>query len=73
MIYIILLHILVCIPHPGGTWDLSSSVPGNNDLEFQHLINTPRILELDVNRMMYGQNQVIRPLPTMAAMFFSFV
>ena len=23
-----------------------------------NLINTPRILELDVNRMMYGQNQV---------------
>lgn len=42
----------------GGTWDLSSSVPGNSDLGFQHLINTPRILELDVNRMMYGQNQV---------------
>ncbi|XP_067942045.1 myosin-11-like [Watersipora subatra] len=41
----------------GGTWNLSASVPAGNTGD-QNLINTPRILELDVNRMMYSQNQV---------------
>lgn len=43
----------------GGTWNMSASLPHapSEGLDI-NLINTPRILELDVNRMMYGQNQV---------------
>ncbi|KAF6018308.1 hypothetical protein EB796_023394 [Bugula neritina] len=40
-----------------GTWNLASSMPSADDADIS-TVNIPRILELDVNRMMYGQNQV---------------
>jgi len=47
-----LLYILAA-----GTWNLASSMPSADDADIS-TVNIPRILELDVNRMMYGQNQV---------------
>ncbi|XP_064645331.1 centromere-associated protein E-like isoform X3 [Lineus longissimus] len=46
----------------GGMWNSSLSQPKaltEDNLLFQSsILNTPRILELDVNRMMIGQNQI---------------
>jgi len=43
-----------------GSWNMNASL-ARDDLDIGG-INTPRILELDVNRMMYGHNQVSRCL-----------
>ena len=47
----------------GTTWAMASSVVSRTSEETPNsrknsLINTPRILELDVNRMLIGQNSV---------------
>ena len=44
---------------PRSTWNIGSSqVRAIDDLQNPNMMNTPRILELDINRMMIGQNNI---------------
>lgn len=44
---------------PRATWNIGSSqVRYSDDIQSQNMMNTPRILELDINRMMIGQNNI---------------
>ncbi|XP_052059105.1 myosin heavy chain, striated muscle-like isoform X5 [Mytilus californianus] len=44
---------------PRSTWNIGSSqVRAIDELQNPNMMNTPRILELDINRMMIGQNNI---------------
>ncbi|XP_025084142.1 myosin-10-like isoform X4 [Pomacea canaliculata] len=49
--------------HSHQTWNLPSSRAGLSKDSSASLLNTPRMLELDINRMLIGQNNISAKLP----------
>ncbi|BFZ26103.1 hypothetical protein BsWGS_29142 [Bradybaena similaris] len=54
-------HVTLSSGSPGSTWSMQTSQPWKD--QQPNSFHTPRILELDINRMLIGQNNISSKLP----------